>query len=248
VVPYEQFTAVLFCSDNRAVQTAVVPLTEDRRFRRLGDPDVYDAVLRTLPTHEQWMPALEPISPIHQMVAPHNTLRRLVADGMPVATGLLPIGDSICTTNPTFGRGLSLAAWTAADLVDVLDDHGGDPLKTALAFDERIAQHVVPYYHDQAQVDSARLAMLRHAVSGAPAPILTEMANPAVSFPELRAASLVDPVAYRAFWAVMGMLRRPQEVYNDPDLVAIVANLSAQRPAGREAAPDMAQVMAALDT
>ena len=39
----------------------------------------------------------------------HNTLRRLVAGGAPVITGLHAVGDSVCTTNPTLGRGLSLA-------------------------------------------------------------------------------------------------------------------------------------------
>jgi type II secretory pathway pseudopilin PulG len=38
------------------------------------------------------------------MAGLHNTLRRLVVDGTPVATGLHAIGDSVCTTNPTLGR------------------------------------------------------------------------------------------------------------------------------------------------
>jgi flavin-dependent dehydrogenase len=79
------------------------------------------------------------------MVGPPNTLRRLVVDGSPVVTGLHAIGDSVCTTNPTFGRGLSLAMWAAADLVDIIDKDPEDWTEQALALDGRIAEHVAPY-------------------------------------------------------------------------------------------------------
>jgi hypothetical protein len=39
------------------------------------------------------------------MAGLHNTMRRLVAGGAPVVTGLHAVGDSVCTTNPTQGRG-----------------------------------------------------------------------------------------------------------------------------------------------
>jgi hypothetical protein len=77
---------------------------------------------------------------------------------------------------------------------------------------------------------------------------VAELHASAVSFPQLRAASLVDPDAYRAFWAVMGMLRPPQEVYSDPDVTAAVASVVTKAPVEREAAPDMERVTAALAT
>ena len=61
----------------------------------------------------------------------------------------------MCTTNPTFGRGLSLAMWGAADLVDVIGKHD-DWAEQTIAMDERTAEHVAPYYKEQAAVDSAR--------------------------------------------------------------------------------------------
>ena len=100
----------------------------------------------------------------------HNTLRRLVVDGTPVATGVLAIGDSVCTTNPTLGRGLALALTGAADLADTLGAQAGDPAAQALALDRLVAAHVAPFYHDQAAIDAARLAMMRHTIFGEPAP------------------------------------------------------------------------------
>jgi hypothetical protein len=66
----------------------VAPLAADRRFRTLRDPGVFTAVLRTIPTYAAWLDVLDPISDVFPMAGLHNTLRRLVADGSPVVTGL----------------------------------------------------------------------------------------------------------------------------------------------------------------
>ena len=126
VAGLEEFTLAMFGADNSVMQLAIVPFAADRRFRQLKDPDVFTAVLRTIPACAAWLEVLDPISPVFQMTGPRNTLRRLVVDGVPVVTGLHAVGDSVCTTNPTFGRGLSLAMWGAADLTDVIDKHADD--------------------------------------------------------------------------------------------------------------------------
>jgi hypothetical protein len=142
-----------------------------------------------------------------------------VVDGRPVAIGLLAIGDSVCTTNPTLGRGLALALTGAADLADTLAGHDGDPTAQALAMDGLVGRHVEPFYRDQAEVDAARLAVMRHTLFGEPAPRPPAAAD-RVSYPQLRAAGCYDPVAFRAFWKINGMICPPEEVYTDPDVVA----------------------------
>ena len=182
---------------------------------------MFTAVLRTIPACAAWLEVLDPISPVFQMTGPRNTLRRLVVDGDPVVTGLHAIGDSVCTTNPTFGRGLSLAMWGAADLTDVIDKHADDWAEQALALDERIAEHVAPYYEEQAAVDAARLATLRHTILGDPPPRRPHHSTRTGSaFTQLRAAASFDPTAFRAFWKLMFMLCHPDEVYRDPQVVA----------------------------
>lgn len=148
VAGLEEFTLAIFGADNGAMQIAIVPMAGDPRFRAVKDPEVFSSVLRTIPGCAAWLKALDPISPVFPMAGPRNTLRRLVVDGSPVATGLHAVGDSVCTTNPTFGRGLSFAMWGAADLVDVVDEHVGNWTDQAVALDARIAEHVVPYYEE----------------------------------------------------------------------------------------------------
>ena len=60
-------------------------------------------MLRTIPAYAAWLDVMDPITDVFPMGGLHNTLRRLVVDGSPVATGLLAIGDSVCTTNPDPG-------------------------------------------------------------------------------------------------------------------------------------------------
>lgn len=123
------------------MQLAVAPLATDHRFRTLKHPEVFTALLRTVPTYATWLDVLDPISNVFPMGGLHNTLRRLVVGGAPAVTGLHAIGDSVCTTNPTLGRGLSLALSGAVDLLDTIDKHPDDWTAQALEVDNRRARH-----------------------------------------------------------------------------------------------------------
>jgi hypothetical protein len=78
---------------------------------------------------------------------------------------------------------------------------------------------VVPFYHDQAVIDAARLAMMRHTIFGAPPPPRPETPG-RVTYSQLRVTASYDPVAFRAFWKINGMICPPGEVYTDQDVVA----------------------------
>jgi 2-polyprenyl-6-methoxyphenol hydroxylase-like FAD-dependent oxidoreductase len=247
VAALDEFTVGIWGADNGAMQLAVAPLATDHRFRTVRDPAVFTAVLRTVPTYAAWLDGLDPITPVFPMAAVHNTLRRLVVDGAPVVTGLHALGDTVCTTNPTLGRGLSLALCGAVDLVDTLERHGDDWPALALALDQLVAAHVVPFYEDQVAIDAARLATLRQTIFDTPAPSPPSASAHRVSYAQLRTAARVDPTAFRAFWQIMGMLRRPDEVYADPQVVAATqAALQRYGSAPPVAQPTRAQLLAAL--
>jgi 2-polyprenyl-6-methoxyphenol hydroxylase-like FAD-dependent oxidoreductase len=246
VTALDEFLAGKWGADSGAVQLVVAPLAADRRFRPARDPGIFTAVLRTVPAYAAWLDVMDPITDVFPMGGLHNTLRRLVADGTPVATGLLAIGDSVCTTNPTLGRGLALALTGAADLADTLGAHGGDPAGQALALDRLVAAHVAPFYQDQAAIDAARLAMMRHTIFGEPVPAPPAAAD-RVSYPQLRAAGCYDPVAFRAFWKINGMVCPPDEVYTDPHVVACTREALGRYGSGPPVVqPTRAQLLAAL--
>src|SRR5689334_4479149 len=246
VIALDEFLAGKWGADNGAVQLVVAPLAADRRFRPVRDRRVFTAVLRTVPAYAAWLDVMDPITDVFPMGGLHNTLRRLVADGSPVAAGLLAIGDSVCTTNPTLGRGLALALTGAADLADTLAEYGDDPAAHALAMDRLVAAHVAPFYQDQAAIDGVRLAMMRHTIFGEPALPPSAVAD-RVSYPQLRVAGCYDPVAFRAFWTINGMVRPPDEVYTDPQVVACTRDALGRHGSGPPVAqPTRAQLLAAL--
>ena len=111
----DEFNAGIWGGDNGVMQLAVAPLAKDHRFKTLRHPDVFMAVLRTLPFFAAWLESLDPITDVFIMGAVQNTMRRFAVAGSPVVTGLVGVGDSVCTTNPTLDRGLSLALSDAAD-------------------------------------------------------------------------------------------------------------------------------------
>jgi 2-polyprenyl-6-methoxyphenol hydroxylase-like FAD-dependent oxidoreductase len=246
VATLDEFTLLISGADNGTMLLAVVPLAMDHRFRTLKHPEVFTAVLRTVPTYAEWLDVLDPITSVFVMGAVHNTVRRLVIGGAPVVTGLHAIGDSVCTTNPTLARGLSLALSGAADLLDTIDKHGDDWAAQTLALDELVADHVVPFYEDQAAIDYARLAMLRHTIFDAPAPEVRVISD-RVTYAQLRTAALFDPTAFRAFWKIMGMICRPDEVYRDPCVVACTREVLHHHGGGPSMAqPTREQLLSAL--
>ncbi|HEY2525138.1 MAG TPA: hypothetical protein VGI29_08765, partial [Candidatus Binataceae bacterium] len=167
--------------------------------------------------------------------------------GEPVVTGLAAIGDSVCTTNPTLGRGLTLALTGIGDLVDSVDRHGDDRRALAMALDELAAEHILPYYEDQAAIDSARLGILKHRIFGSPLPPAPHTVADRITFEQLRTAALFDPTVFRASWQVMGMLSRPAEVYADPEIVALTQEVLRHHTKAPIVQPTREQLLAALE-
>jgi flavin-dependent dehydrogenase len=244
VMGLDEFVAGVWGGDNATMQLAIAPLASDRRFVAARDPEVFTAVLRSIPSLAAWLEVLDPITDLHVMGGLHNSLRRLVVDGEPVALGLHAVGDVVCTTNPTFARGLGLAARTVAALADVVTDHPDDAHAQAVAYDRTVTDRVAPWYVDQAANDAAAVARMRHAVEGVPAPPPPFSERLDVS--ELRAAAQTDAVAFRALWRLTAMIGRPSDVYGDPVLTARVRDVLSRRPPVRPAQPSHDELEAIL--
>lgn len=88
LLPY--FTVGATTAYNDTLTVSLCPLVEDRPLRALRDPDVREAVARTVPRLADWLEAAEPISDVDAMGGLRNTLRRLVVDDRPVAVGSTP--------------------------------------------------------------------------------------------------------------------------------------------------------------
>jgi len=219
VAALDEFLVGIWPADNDTMQLSLFPIAADHRFRPAKDPDVFTRVVSTVAAFRAWVEALDPVTGVFVMGGIHNTLRRLVVGQVPVATGLHAIGDTVCTTNPTLGRGLAFALTGAAGLTGALAKFADDPFAQAIAMDDLVTAHIEPHYAEQAIVDGARLGYVRHVIFGDPAEEEPQ-APGRVSYAEVRTAMPFDPVAFRAFWRIMGMQGLPEEIYTDPEVIA----------------------------
>ena len=73
VVAFDEFLAGKWGGDNGTVQLAVAPLSADRRFRATRDPEVFTAVLRTIPVYAAWLDVMDPITGVFPMAGLHKS-------------------------------------------------------------------------------------------------------------------------------------------------------------------------------
>ena len=222
-----------------------------RRWRRTAgsgrsrDPEVFTAVLRTIPTYAAWLEVMDPITGVFPMAGLHNTLRRLVVDGAPVATGLH--ASATRCAPPTRPSGAAWPwpwpappTWQTPSASTPRSRRAGRSPWTVWPAAR------VPFYQDQAAIDATRLAMMRHTIFGAPAPDPPPDSD-RVTYAQLRAAAPYDPAAFRAFWKIMGMVRPPGGGLHRPEVVACTQEtLRRHGNAPPVAQPTRDQLLAAL--
>lgn len=127
----------VFIGDNATFCLCVMTPAWEKEWRALRGADVFERVARQLPGVADWLKAAEPITPVLPMGQLRNTLREPVEQDAPLVTGLIPIGDARCHTNPTFAFGLSLSLTQAVELADAVGA-ATDDADLAMSLHERV--------------------------------------------------------------------------------------------------------------
>jgi 2-polyprenyl-6-methoxyphenol hydroxylase-like FAD-dependent oxidoreductase len=150
------FIAV-FLQDNRTFSALIARASADRRLAALRFPDVFETAARAIPALAGWVTPerSRPITPVLPGGRLRNTYRGQLDDagrvGLP---GLLHVGDTVCTTNPTAGRGIAIALRQAQRMLQLFDEHPGDPVAAALALDAWCTGYVRPWFDDHVYWDA----------------------------------------------------------------------------------------------
>jgi 2-polyprenyl-6-methoxyphenol hydroxylase-like FAD-dependent oxidoreductase len=151
------YLIAVFLQDNRTYSTLIARPSADRRLTDLRITEVFEAVARAIPGLAEWVDDDRgtPLTPVLPGARLHNSYRGQHDEhGRVPLPGLIHIGDAVCTTNPTAGRGIALALRQGSRLAELLDAHPGDVAAATLAFDDWCTGNVRPWYDDQVYWDT----------------------------------------------------------------------------------------------
>lgn len=208
--------AVVFRAEHGIVNLLFGGEATDAALRPLLHAGAFQAAAMAVPVFAPWADpdASTPISGPLFMGRLKNTRRRVVVDGRPVVTGIVPLGDAAVHTDPAFGRGLSLGLLHATCLVDALDATGDDLSALATSLEQRTVASLDPWYDAAVMADRARMEARRRFIAGEPP-------DPANALPTAMAAAVQqDPYAYRRFQRMWNLLDDPASFFADPEMRA----------------------------
>jgi 2-polyprenyl-6-methoxyphenol hydroxylase-like FAD-dependent oxidoreductase len=226
-------TVLALGADNDTFSVTMTLSVNDPYRKVFRHPDRFEAFLRAVPHSAPWIHAGEPISEISMMSNIENRRRRLVDKDGPIAGGIVAIGDAALHTNPTLGRGVSMAVWHAQHLAEVAHTEPDDPGAFVGEFSTWTDDQLGTWYDTQVAADSAALERLDAGLAGIRLP---PSANPKARFAAgAFACAQNDAVVASAVAGVVHLLATPAAAFGDPDVAGrieafLATGVSLERP------------------
>ena len=144
---YPGYQVVVFLHDNGIFSTTIVRSSHDSALAALRSTEVFEAAARAIPALAEWTdPArAHPYTPVVPGARLHNTYQGQLDDaGAVPLPGLIFVGDSVCTTNPAVGRGITTSLLQARELLRLVEEHPHDLAAATLAFDRWCTENIAP--------------------------------------------------------------------------------------------------------
>jgi len=163
--PLGSISALTIHGDDNVWGATLYNHPNDKAFRQLRDPAVFERVYRLLPNHAHWVDG-EPITDPASMTSTSNTIRQFVVDEVPTATGLVPLGDAFAFTNPSIGRGIAIGIIHSVDVVDAIVPVLGDPAAMATAWTKATDRRARPFIKATIDYDRVRAPEVEAAMEG----------------------------------------------------------------------------------
>lgn len=203
VAYYPGYAVIAFPHDNGVFSTVIMRAGDDRALTGLRHAAVFDAAAAAIPLLATWTdPARStPLSGVLPGGRLHNTwCGQLDEDGEVPLPGLVFVGDTVCTTNPSAGRGITTSLLQVRRLLDLLAEHPGDPESLSRALDAWNTAHVKPWFDDHVACDSGLAARWAGADVDLDRPLPSDL---------LAAAATVDPSLMRVVGPYLAMQALP---------------------------------------
>jgi flavin-dependent dehydrogenase len=224
--PWGTVSTLTLPADNGTWGLGIITSAKDAALRPLKDVDTWMRTWSSYPLVAHWLEG-EPVdgNKVAIMAKIEDRIRTFVIDGVPVATGVLPVADSWACTNPSLGRGCSIGFMHAVALRDLLRDAPlDDPIGLATRWHEITQETVEPWYRSTLEFDRYRLAEIEAGIEGKaydPGDPEWEMVQ------ALQYAAGQDFDVLRAFLKIVGVLELPADVMAAPGVFEKVIELGA---------------------
>ena len=213
---HESFSMLTLPADGDVWGVAIVVAAADRSARALQDAGIWEAAARAcLP--DGWL-AETPITGVRPFGGLRDIVRDYAPAGVPVLSGLVPVGDAWAATNPFLGRGLSLGTIQATVLRDAVADAADDgPDAVCQRYAAMLREQAEPYVRATVSYSRHRAAQLAAEATGQP----YRSDDPAWAASSALTAGLrEDPALLRAYHEIAGALALPDDLFADPGLRA----------------------------
>ncbi len=154
---YPGYLAAAFLHDNRTASALIARASADRGLAALRTAAAFEAAVRAIPALAGWVGPgqARPITPVLPGGRLYNSYQGQLDDAGQVALdGLIYAGDSVCTTNPAAGRGVTTSLQQVQQLIRLLEEHGHDFTSCSLAFDHWCTRHIKPWFDDHVRWDT----------------------------------------------------------------------------------------------
>jgi 2-polyprenyl-6-methoxyphenol hydroxylase-like FAD-dependent oxidoreductase len=155
------YLSLVFRHEQGLFSVLIVRRSDDIELRGLRHPEAFEAAARAIPGLDVWTDPerSEPVTEVLAGGALLNVFKGQVGDdGSLVLPGLFFVGDSVATTTPVFGRGITTTLWQCEELIHLLDDDSSDLAATGLAFDAWTQQSMRPWVEDHIHMDTAHVS------------------------------------------------------------------------------------------
>jgi 2-polyprenyl-6-methoxyphenol hydroxylase-like FAD-dependent oxidoreductase len=203
VITFPGYLAIVFLHDNGVFSTLIARGSTDRQLAELRHPEAYEAATRAVPFLAEWTEPdrARPITPVLPGGRLYNSYQgQLNGAGRVPVDGLIFVGDAVCTTNPTAGRGIATSLLQARRLLELLDHDAGDLTACSLGFDRWCLENIKPWFDDHVYWDDEQIKRW----SGQDIDLSRRLPSDLIT-----AATEADPSLFRVVGPYLGMNALP---------------------------------------
>lgn len=158
---FDGYLGLVFRHEQGQFSVVIARGTSDTDLRDLRQNAAFDAAMAAIPGLDVWTDPQrsEPVIDVLAGGPLLNVYRgQRTEDGELVLPGLVFVGDSVATTTPVFGRGITTTLWQCEALLSLLDHDADDLTGLGTALDDWGTDLMRPWVEDHILMDGQRVA------------------------------------------------------------------------------------------